>query len=114
MKEELIKFFKSKLNIAMVISQVLAIIFLFLNSLWYLFVCFFLICEGLFFILFGVKSLRKNKLMDEQLELLNKISVEKIDTDKQNKKNKITKKSNVFSAIIYFMMGLTLIVMAIF
>ena len=113
MKKILQEFFKSKLNIIMAILQCLAILFLCLNSVWQMAVMFMLIFEGLFFILFGIKTLQKNKIMDKQLELIGKINIENIDMERESKKNKIMKKSNMFTSFIYFMMGATLIIIAI-
>lgn len=114
MKKALRNFFKSKLNIILTILQSLAVVFLCLCEVWRLAIVFMLIFEGLFFIFFGVKNLQKNKKLDENLELINKISIEKIDLEKEAKKNKFAKKSNVMTSVIYFLMGGILIIIAIF
>ena len=113
MKKFLQDFFKSKLNIILFVLQVLAIIFVCLASIWNLAVMFVLIFEGLFFIAFGIKNLQKNKKLDEQLELLSKISIENIDMQRECKRNNLIKKSNVFTSIIYFLMGAMLLIVAI-
>lgn len=114
MKKELRDFFKSKLNIILTVLQSLAILFLCLCTVWNVAIILFLIFEGLFFAFLGVKTLQKNKKLDAQLELRHKIDIGQMDMEKEGKKNKLAKKSNVFSAIIYFLMGLTLIIIAIF
>lgn len=114
MKKVLRDFFKSKLNIILTVLQSLAIVFLCLCAVWSLAIVFMLIFEGLFFVFFGVKNLQKNKKLDEKLELINKISIEKLDMEKEAKKNKFVKKSNVTTSIIYFIMGGILIIIAIF
>ena len=113
MKKFLQDFFKSKLNIILFVLQTLAIIFVCLASIWNLAVMFVLIFEGLFFIVFGIKNLQKNKKLDEQLELLSKISIENIDMQRECKRNSLIKKSNVFTSIIYFLMGAMLLIVAI-
>ena len=73
-----------------------------------------LVSEGLFFILFGIRNIRKNKILDSNLEMAEKIGIQEVDLEKETKKNKVQKKMNVFYAFIYFVMGLILIGIAIF
>ena len=114
MKSYLQKFFKSKLNIMIVASQTLALLFLcFLSTGKWAYILT-LVLEGLFFIFLGCKQFAKNKELDEALEIQSKIKIEKIDMEKQNKRVNITKKGNVFQAMLYFLMGLVLIVVALF
>lgn len=114
MGRELRDFFKSKLNIILTVLQSLAILFLCLCSVWGLAIVFMLFLEGLFFVFLGVKKLQNNKKIDKQLELISQINIEKIDMEKEHKKNNLAKKSNVFTSIVYFIMGAILMFIAIF
>ena len=79
MKSYLQKFFKSKLNIMIVASQTLALLFLcFLSTGKWAYILT-LVLEGLFFIFLGCKQFAKNKELDEALEIQSKIKIEKID-----------------------------------
>lgn len=114
MKNYLQKFFKSKLNILLVASQTLALLFLCFVSTGTWAYILTLVMEGLFFVFLGCKQFAKNKELDETLEIQSKIKIENIDMETQNKRAKFEKKGNVFQAILYFLMGLVLIVVAIF
>lgn len=113
MKKQLQQFLKDKVNMTICILQLLAIVFLCLCGVWQFATFLFLILEGLVFVFVGIRTLKQNKKIDREYELANKINIENVDMLKQNKKNNIEKKSNRFSAIIYFLMGITLIFIAI-
>lgn len=114
MKKIIKDFFKSKFNISMVVAQCLALIFLCLNSVWQVATILFFVFEGVFFVLWGISFFKRNKKLDQQTEILEKIDIVEIDMDKTQKKNKITKRSNVFTGIMIIMMGFVLIFIAIF
>lgn len=114
MKKAIKKFFKNKLNIALFVFQAVAILFLCLLNVWKYSIVIMLVSEGVFFILFGIRNFCKNKILDSNLEMAEKIGIEEIDLEKEAKKNKIQKKMNVSYGILYFMMGLILIGIAIF
>lgn len=114
MKNKIKEFFKSKLNIILFSLQVLALAFLCFTGIWTGAMIIVLVAEGLFFIFFGVRYLKKNKELDKNLELEEKITIENIDIDKYKKRSKFQKKSNVLQAIMFFFMGLCLIAIAIF
>lgn len=114
MKNKIKDFFKNKLNIILFSLQVLALAFLCFTGIWSGALIIVLIAEGLFFIFFGIRYLKKNKEIDKNIELEEKITIENIDIDKYKKRNKYLKKSNILQAIMFFFMGLCLIVIAIF
>ena len=114
MKKAIKEFFKNKLNIALFVFQIVAIVFLCLLNVWKYSIVIMLVSEGLFFILFGIRNIRKNKILDSNLEMAEKIGIQEVDLEKETKKNKVQKKMNVFYAFIYFVMGLILIGIAIF
>ncbi len=114
MNEYIKKFFKSKLNITMFILQIIAIIFICFAQFWNFAFIILLLSEGLFFIVLGIKFIYQNKVIDKNLEMFNKLPYEDKDPIKTDKKLKWSKKSNILQAILYFMMGLCLIVIAIF
>lgn len=114
MKKAIKEFFKNKLNVALFVFQIVAIVFLCLLNVWKYSIVIMLISEGIFFILFGFRNIRKNKTLDSNLEMAEKIGLEEIDLEKETKRNKVQKKMNVFYSFIYFVMGLILIGIAIF
>ena len=113
MKNKIKEFFKSKLNITLFSLQVLALAFLCFVNIWSWTFIIVLLAEGMFFIFFGVKYLYNNKELDKNLALEEKITIENIDIDKQKKRNKMIKKSNILQAVLFWLMGLCLIVIAI-
>ena len=82
MKKAIKEFFKNKLNVALFVFQVVAIVFLCLLNVWKYSIVIMLISEGIFFVLFGVRNIRKNKTLDSNLEMAEKIGLEEIDLEK--------------------------------
>lgn len=113
MKKSIQEFFKSKLNITLLASQVIALFFLcFANKGRWAFVLT-LVFEAVFFVVLGIKTIVKNKEIDKNTELQSKLAIENINMERLEKRNKLIKKSNVFQAILYFFMGLALLFVAI-
>lgn len=113
MKKFFQEFFGSKLNIFLLASQVIALFFLcFANKGRWAFVLT-LVFEAVFFVIFGIKTLVKNKEIDKNMELQSKLAIENINMERLEKRNKLIKKSNIFQAILYFFMGLALLFVAI-
>ena len=113
MKKFFQEFFGSKLNIFLLASQVIALFFLcFANKGRWTFVLT-LVFEAVFFVIFGIKTLVKNKEIDKNMELQSKLAIENINMERLEKRNKLIKKSNIFQAILYFFMGLALLFVAI-
>lgn len=113
MKKYIVEFFKKKNNIFLIAFQTLAILSLCFLQVWNgAFVLAFLF-EGAFFITFGIRYLQKNKEIDQNQEIREKITIEEMNVEKIRKKNKMTKKSNVMQALLFFALGLILIVMVI-
>ena len=113
MKKFFQEFFGSKLNIFLLASQVIALFFLcFANTGRWAFVLT-LVFEAVFFVIFGIKTLVKNKEIDKNMELQSKLAIENINMERLEKRNKLIKKSNIFQAILYFFMGLALLFVAI-
>ena len=73
MKDLLLKFIKNKFNIALIIVQTLALICLALTSIGAIFVYLFVMLEGVFFILWGIKGLNDSRkifnMADQYAEL---------------------------------------------
>lgn len=113
MKKFFQEFFGSKLNIFLLASQVIALFFLcFANKGRWAFVLT-LVFEAIFFVVLGIKTIVKNKEIDKNTELQSKLTIENINMERLEKRNKLIKKSNVFQAILYFFMGLALLFVAI-
>ena len=113
MKKFFQEFFGSKLNIFLIASQVIALFFLcFANKGRWAF-DLTLVFEAVFFVIFGIKTLVKNKEIDKNTELQSKLAIENINMERLEKRNKLIKKSNVFQSILYFFMGLALLFVAI-
>ena len=113
MKKFFQEFFGSKLNIFLLASQVIALFFLcFANKGRWAFVLT-LVFEAVFFVIFGIKTLVKNKEIDKNMELQSKLAIENINMERLEKRNKLIQQSNIFQAILYFFMGLALLFVAI-
>ena len=113
MKKFFQEFFGSKLNIFLLASQVIALFFLcFANKGRWAFVLT-LVFEAVFIVIFGRKTLVKNKEIEKNMELQSKLAIENINMERLEKRNKLIKKSNIFQAILYFFMGLALLFVAI-
>ena len=68
MKELWKKFISNKLNIALCVIQFVALLFLALVKAWMGFMYFFVISEGTFFLIWGIKTLIESKKILKMLE----------------------------------------------
>lgn len=103
------KIIKSKLNIAILSIQILAILLFCLMSISVLFLMLGCIIQGVCFILFGVKIMAINKKIFEEYELVQTLLYNPKQLEDQKKKTYITIKNNRFLTIAFIGIGVFLI-----
>ncbi len=90
MNNQVLAFFKSKMNIAMVIIQCLALIFFAINVHAVFFVLFIL-CQGVFFVLWGIKHFLQIKCLQKNMAIHSQLpySPQQLITLAKNSKSQI-------------------------
>ena len=109
MKEYIRKFCKDKFNIVLLIIQILALFFLALASISYVFTILFFVMESVFFIVLGIKFLVGTKKLKNNQELYNQLPYNETQREllKKNDENEI--KNNKFRGVMFIILGIILL-----
>lgn len=109
MRDKLLNFFKDKFNITLMVIQLLAIICYFLSGLTIVLVVVFILLEGAFFVLWGIRIIRSTK--DDLLKLDMCYQIPYTEEERKviikNTESKI--KNNRFIGVILILIGIVLI-----
>lgn len=108
------EFFKSKLNITMLILQVIALAFLCFCSLHAVFMILAILFEGAFFIVLGVSFFMANKKLDKDIELRSMLPISEEEKNALAEKRKKSVKGNKLKGVMYMVFGVILIFLIIF
>lgn len=101
-------FFKSKLNIALVVIQGVALLFMCFSALVSWAIIPALILEGVFFIVYGVRFFYLNKDLDKQSELYALMPIGDDERKTLASAKKRNKRFNKIKGIIYIIFGVVL------
>ena len=108
MKEQIKNFFKDGYNIALVVLQAIALIFVCTSSLSPYFVVFALVFEGAFFIVWGVKVLHGNKLYLKSLDNLTQLPYSKAELDLIKRRAEYQVKGNKTKGVLFVIAGIVI------
>jgi hypothetical protein len=113
MKNQIINFFKNKLNTTLVLMQVVALIVFLMNSLSVVFVVLFFLLEGAFFIVWGAKIFYEMSHSMNQKETIMQLPY----TDEERRRLMIqterANKNNKYVAIMFILLG-SILVLSLF
>ena len=113
MKEKILKIFKNKFNITLIILQVLALFCYFMAGLWQGFAVIFFVLEGVFLIVWGIKIFADIKKIDDNHEILGQLPFTEEEKKNILKTDLRVKKNNRLVAIILIILG-TVLVFSVF
>ena len=109
MIEQIKNFFKNKFNLILTIIQALALILFAFGSVWGVCTIIGLIIEGVFLIVWGIKMFVGNKSIKSKEELLSALPIDQSESEKMQKRNKITIKGNRFQGVMLILLGILII-----
>ena len=109
MKNKIIELLKNKFNIALIVLQALAILSYFLQAIGLIFSILFFVCEGAFFIIWGIKyvSASKDKVFKE--EMINQMPYSEEQKQALLKNNENSGKNNKFVGVSLILLGIVII-----
>jgi len=102
------EFFKSKLNIALVVIQGIALLFMCLSALWSWAIILALILEGAFFVVYGIRFFYLNKSLDKENELYELMPIGDDDKKYLASAKKRNKRFNKIKGILYIIFGIVI------
>ena len=109
MIEQIKNFFKNKFNLILTIIQALALILFAFGSVWGVCTIIGLVIEGVFLIVWGIKMFVGNKSIKSKEELLSALPIDQSESEKMQKRNKITIKGNRFQGVMLILLGILII-----
>lgn len=109
MREKLLNFIKDKFNIALIIIQVLAIVFYALTGVSVICIVLFFALEGAFFIVWGAKIFHTISKSKASLEVYQQLPYTEQQKIALIKKHESVVKNNKFIAIVLIAIGAILI-----
>ena len=109
MIEQIKNFFKNKFNLILTIIQALALILFAFGSVWGVCTIIGLVIEGVFLIIWGIKMFVGNKSIKSKEELLSALPIDQSESEKMQKRNKITIKGNRFQGVMLILLGILII-----
>lgn len=109
MKDKIFKFLKNKINITLIVLQVLAVISFLLGSFVGFFSSMFFVFEGAFFIVWGIKSLLVIKDSRFKQEIYEQLPYDRLEKERIRKQTQNSERNNKFMGIFLILFGVILI-----
>lgn len=109
MKDLINKLLKNKLNIALIILQLSAVVFFLIGQRFAFGSIMFFLTEGVFLILLGVKLLLQIRNSKYSQEVIDQLPYTQEQRDYIIKQNKRSNKNNKFMAIMLILLGIVVI-----
>ena len=113
MKNQIINFFKNKLNTTLVLMQVVALIVFLINSLSVVFVVLFFLLEGAFFIVWGAKIFYEMSHGMNQKETIMQLPYTDEERRRLMMQTERSNKNNKSVAIMFILLG-SILVLSLF
>ena len=114
MREKIQKFFSDTWNIVLTVFQCIGIIAFILIELSSIFAILFLLCEGVFFMLFGIKMLKRKKKILEDQAVYDQLPYSQEQIELIHKANERTIKNNKLMGIMMMALGFVLIFLILY
>jgi len=108
-KEVLLKFLRSKFNIALIVLQVLAVLCYLLSFVADFFVVLFLLLESAFLIAWGIKMILSIRKVTQQIEVFERLSTDARAIELNRKRAKQNKRNYIFVGIALIILGCVLL-----
>lgn len=108
------EFFKSKFNIVLFSTQVLALLALCFSSLNGIFLIISIVMEGVFFVVYGVNCFLANKKMERDNDLYELLPISEEEKKTMSVREKKSKKGNILKGIMFIVFGIMLVFLVVF
>ena len=108
-KESLLKFLRNKFNIVLIVLQIVALLSYLLSAVADFFGVIFLLMEGVFLIVWGVRMLFSLRQINQQIEVFERLSTDAKAIELNRKRCKQNKKNYIFMGIALIILGCVLL-----